>query len=107
MLFLFDETISVMYGSCLTPAYTIQCRGCLELVFSCKATAHVQSLRCDDNGVLRGCTGVPVTSVKFDYSGQYLAVGGQDARVYGVKQDWGLLATMSDLPKKVCMPATT
>ncbi|KAL3134881.1 hypothetical protein ABBQ32_007847 [Trebouxia sp. C0010 RCD-2024] len=44
--------------------------------------------------------GVQVTSVKFDYSGQYLAVGGQDARVYGVKQDWGLLATMSDLPKK-------
>ena len=48
--------------------------------------------------------GVPVTSVKFDYSGQYLAVGGQDARVYGVKQDWGLLSTMSDLPKKVSMP---
>lgn len=43
-----------------------------------------------------------MTSVKFDYSGQYLAVGGQDARIYGVKQDWGLLATMSDLPKKVC-----
>ena len=50
------------------------------------------------------CAGVPVTSVKFDYSGQYLAVGGQDARVYGVKQDWGLLSTMSDLPKKVSMP---
>ena len=48
--------------------------------------------------------GVPVTSVKFDYSGQYLAVGGQDARVYGVKQDWGLLSTMTDLPKKVSMP---
>ena len=45
-----------------------------------------------------------MTSVKFDYSGQYLAVGGQDARVYGVKQDWGLLSTMSDLPKKVSMP---
>lgn len=44
-----------------------------------------------------------MTSVKFDYSGQYLAVGGQDARVYGVKQDWALLATMSDLPKKVRM----
>lgn len=44
-----------------------------------------------------------MTTVKFDYSGQYLAAGGQDARVYGVKQDWGLLATMSDLPKKVCM----
>lgn len=44
-----------------------------------------------------------MTSVKFDYSGQYLAVGGEDARVYGVKQDWGLLSTMSDLPKKVSM----
>lgn len=53
------------------------------------------------------CLGVQVTSVKFDYSGQYLAVGGQDARVYGVKQDWGLLATMSDLPKKVRLPANT
>ena len=52
--------------------------------------------------VLSCIAGVPVTTVKFDYSGQYLAAGGQDAHVYGVKQDWGLLATMSDLPKKVC-----
>lgn len=42
-----------------------------------------------------------VTSVKFDYSGQYLAVGGADARVYGVKTDWSLLSTLTDLPQKV------
>ena len=71
----------------------------------CTASLAFQGLRCDIGAAW--CTGVHVTSVKFDYSGQYLAVGGQDARVYGVKQDWGLLATMSDLPKKVCMPAST
>ena len=43
-----------------------------------------------------------VTSVKFDYSGQYLAVGGADARVYGVKADWALLSTLADTPQKVC-----
>jgi len=45
--------------------------------------------------------GAPVTSVKFDNSGQYLAVGGMDARIYGVKQEWQLLSTLSDLPQKV------
>ena len=45
--------------------------------------------------------GAPVMSVKFDNSGQYLAVGGMDARIYGVKQEWQLLSTLSDLPQKV------
>ena len=45
--------------------------------------------------------GAAVSSVKFDYSGQYLAAGGADARIYGVKQDWQLLSTLSDLPQKV------
>ena len=45
--------------------------------------------------------GAPVSSVSFDYSGQYLAAGGRDARIYGVKQDWQLLSTLSDLPQKV------
>ena len=40
-------------------------------------------------------------AVTFDHSGQYLAVGGGDARVYGSKQDWAALATFPDLPKKV------
>ncbi|KAK9866225.1 hypothetical protein WJX84_007807 [Apatococcus fuscideae] len=39
-------------------------------------------------------------AVTFDHSGQYLAVGGGDARVYGSKQDWAALATFPDLPKK-------
>ena len=43
-----------------------------------------------------------MTAVKFDNSGQYLAAGGADARIYGVKQDWQLLSTLSDLPQKVC-----
>ena len=42
-----------------------------------------------------------MSSVSFDYSGQYLAAGGRDARIYGVKQDWQLLSTLSDLPQKV------
>ena len=53
-----------------------------------------------------GCVcnaGAPVTSVKFDNSGQYLAVGGMDARIYGVKQEWQLLSTLSDLPQKVSL----
>lgn len=37
----------------------------------------------------------------FDYSGLYLAVGGADARVYGVKQDWEVVKTFPDVPKKV------
>ena len=47
--------------------------------------------------------GAPVTSVRFDNSGQYLAVGGMDARIYGVKQEWQLLSTLSDLPQKVSL----
>ena len=35
--------------------------------------------------------------MSFDASGLYLAVGGPDARVYGAKQDWALLSTLSDV----------
>lgn len=42
----------------------------------------------------------PCTSVAFDYSGLYLAVGGADARIYGQKQDWSILKTFPDMPKK-------
>ena len=45
--------------------------------------------------------GVKTTAVKFDTSGLYLAVGGSDARVYGVKQDWEIVKTFSDVPKAV------
>jgi len=41
-----------------------------------------------------------VQVARFDKSGQYLAVGGQDVRVYGVKQEWALLKEFSDVPKK-------
>ena len=37
----------------------------------------------------------------FDHSGLYMAVGGADARVYGVKQDWDVVKTFPDMPKKV------
>ncbi len=47
-----------------------------------------------------------MTSVKFDNSGQYLAVGGMDARIYGVKQEWQLLSTLSDLPQKVSLASS-
>ena len=40
-------------------------------------------------------------AVTFDRSGQYLAVGGGDARVYGSKNEWSSLATFGDTPKKV------
>lgn len=36
----------------------------------------------------------------FDHSGNYLAVGGSALEVYGVKQDWQVVKTFSDLPKK-------
>jgi pre-mRNA-processing factor 19 len=43
------------------------------------------------------------TAVKFDDSGLFLAVGGADARVYGVKQDWDVVKEFTDVPKKgVC-----
>ena len=37
----------------------------------------------------------------FDTSGLYLAVGGADARVYGAKQEWDVIKTFPDQPKKV------
>jgi len=40
-------------------------------------------------------------SVDFDRSGLYLTVGGADARVYGIKQDWGVVQTFPDLPQQV------
>mmetsp|Transcript_11912 Transcript_11912/g.35648 ORF Transcript_11912/g.35648 Transcript_11912/m.35648 type:complete len:519 (-) Transcript_11912:687-2243(-) len=44
--------------------------------------------------------GAATTSVHFDKSGQYLAVGsGADARVYATKQDWSVVQTFVDLPK--------
>lgn len=43
-----------------------------------------------------GCAGVD-----FDRSGLYLAVGGADARVYSVKQDWAVVQTFPDLPQQV------
>ena len=44
--------------------------------------------------------------VAFDHSGAYLGVCGSDARVYGVKQGWGCLATLpGKIPtKKGCTP---
>jgi len=42
----------------------------------------------------------PATAVSFDYSGLFLAVGGADARVYGVKQDWEMVKSFDALPKK-------
>jgi hypothetical protein len=42
--------------------------------------------------------------VAFDYSSQFLAVGGSDLRVYaGPKQDWALIKAFPDLPKKGVM----
>jgi len=37
----------------------------------------------------------------FDHSGLYLAVGGATLDVYGSKQDWNVVKTFQDLPKKV------
>ena len=42
----------------------------------------------------------PATSVAFDRSGLFLGVGGADARVYGVKQDWSVVKEFSEVPKK-------
>lgn len=46
--------------------------------------------------------GSATTCLAFDSSGHYLAVGGKDARVYGVKQDWAVVTTLTDVPAKVC-----
>ena len=35
------------------------------------------------------------TAARFDLSGLYLAVGGTEARVVGVKQEWAQLANLS------------
>lgn len=37
----------------------------------------------------------------FDHSGNYLAVGGTELEVYGVKQGWQIVKTFTDAPKKV------
>ena len=42
--------------------------------------------------------GAMTTAVQFDFSGHYLAVGGADARVYAVKQDWELVKAW-EVPK--------
>lgn len=44
--------------------------------------------------------GSGASSVSFDTSGLFLAVGGADARVYGAKQDWDVVKTFPDQPKK-------
>jgi pre-mRNA-processing factor 19 len=38
--------------------------------------------------------------VAFDHSGLYLAVGGSQVNVHAVKQDWQVVNSFSDLPKK-------
>lgn len=42
----------------------------------------------------------PTGAVAFDHSGLYLAVGGLDARVYAVKQEWSVVAQWSGVPAK-------
>ncbi|KAG2434979.1 hypothetical protein HYH02_011978 [Chlamydomonas schloesseri] len=42
----------------------------------------------------------PCTSVAFDHSGQYLAVGGPTVKIYGQKQQWAELKTLSEVPKR-------
>lgn len=44
--------------------------------------------------------GPGAASVEFDHSGLYLAVGGADARVYGAKQEWAVVKTFAEVPKK-------
>lgn len=48
----------------------------------------------------KGGASTGVTSVAFDHSGLFLAVGGADAKVYGVKQEWSVLKEWSDVAKK-------
>ncbi|KAG1656833.1 hypothetical protein FOA52_006288 [Chlamydomonas sp. UWO 241] len=45
----------------------------------------------------------PCAAVTWDHSGNYLAVGGADARVYSTKSDFGVVKTFSDMPKKGVM----
>ena len=40
--------------------------------------------------------GGPIHVVQFDYSGQYLAVGGAELRIFGTKQDWSVVKTIPD-----------
>lgn len=47
-----------------------------------------------------GDGGGSTAAVAFDHSGLYLGVGGVDARVYAVKQDWSVIAQWSDVPAK-------
>jgi len=44
--------------------------------------------------------GAAGAAVAFDRSGLFLAAGGADVTVAGVKQDWATLAQFADLPKK-------
>lgn len=44
---------------------------------------------------------VPATCVSFDHSGLFLAVGGPEVKIFGAKQEWSELATISGFPKKV------
>mmetsp|Transcript_13631 Transcript_13631/g.29224 ORF Transcript_13631/g.29224 Transcript_13631/m.29224 type:complete len:512 (-) Transcript_13631:704-2239(-) len=44
--------------------------------------------------------GAACNTLAFDFSGMYLAVGGADARIYGQKQDWSVVKTFPDMPKK-------
>mmetsp|Transcript_2602 Transcript_2602/g.4424 ORF Transcript_2602/g.4424 Transcript_2602/m.4424 type:complete len:504 (+) Transcript_2602:171-1682(+) len=39
-------------------------------------------------------------AVSFDFTGQFLAVGGPDVHIYNSKQDWNVVRTLSDMPKK-------
>ena len=41
----------------------------------------------------------PCNTVKFDHSGHYLAIGGQDVRIYGTKQDYGIVKSF-EVPKR-------
>lgn len=42
----------------------------------------------------------PLCSVAFDHSGQYLAVGGGEVRVFGQKQEWAEVAKIGHAPKR-------
>lgn len=43
----------------------------------------------------------PALSLDFDVSGLFLAVGGVDARIYGVKEDFAVVKTFGDAKKPV------